>query len=206
MDLPITKKPACLVVLSGGQDSTTCLFWAKKYFGEVHAVTFDYGQRHAREGLAGRFAVAAGQRDELRDPADGADVRLVTGPTPSLSFLPTRSRCCGGDLMIAAGRVALLSASSPSQTWAGTAATITVTATSGSFAPGTVTWVGTAATLAVTATSGSWVPGAVVWVGNDGTITITATPGAWTQLIEAGYVCLTVDLEYEVTLTVSEDC
>ncbi len=38
-----------VVVFSGGQDSTTCLFWAMKQFDEVIAVTFDYGQRHKLE-------------------------------------------------------------------------------------------------------------------------------------------------------------
>ena len=49
-----------LVVLSGGQDSTTCLYWALKRFGDdsVSAVTFDYGQRHRVE-LDCAAAVAA---------------------------------------------------------------------------------------------------------------------------------------------------
>lgn len=35
-----------LVLFSGGQDSTTCLFWAKKNFQQVEALGFRYGQKH----------------------------------------------------------------------------------------------------------------------------------------------------------------
>lgn len=43
------EKQKAVVVFSGGQDSTTCLFWALKQFDEVIAVTFDYGQKHKKE-------------------------------------------------------------------------------------------------------------------------------------------------------------
>ena len=38
-----------MVILSGGQDSVTCLYWALERSSEVVALTFDYGQRHRRE-------------------------------------------------------------------------------------------------------------------------------------------------------------
>ena len=38
-----------LVVFSGGQDSTTCLYWAKHRFKEVYALSFLYGQKHKKE-------------------------------------------------------------------------------------------------------------------------------------------------------------
>ena len=52
-----------LVVLSGGQDSTTCLYWALDQFGAgaVEALTFDYGQRHRIEiDCAVKVAARAG--------------------------------------------------------------------------------------------------------------------------------------------------
>ncbi len=42
-------KDSALVVFSGGQDSTTCLFWAKRQFKTVYALTFTYGQKHVKE-------------------------------------------------------------------------------------------------------------------------------------------------------------
>lgn len=38
-----------VVLLSGGQDSTTCFYYALREYDEVHAISFDYGQRHRVE-------------------------------------------------------------------------------------------------------------------------------------------------------------
>lgn len=45
---------SCILLLSGGQDSTTCLAWAKDRFKEVHAITFFSAQKHDRELLAAK--------------------------------------------------------------------------------------------------------------------------------------------------------
>jgi 7-cyano-7-deazaguanine synthase len=38
-----------LIIFSGGQDSTTCLYWAKKRFTDIYAIGFKYGQKHINE-------------------------------------------------------------------------------------------------------------------------------------------------------------
>ena len=43
------KNETAVVIFSGGQDSTTCLFWAKERFKDVIAVSFDYNQKHKLE-------------------------------------------------------------------------------------------------------------------------------------------------------------
>ena len=61
------NEPA-LVIFSGGQDSTTCLFWAKQEFTEVHALSFRYGQKHEKEvELARAIAAKAGVDFQVMD-------------------------------------------------------------------------------------------------------------------------------------------
>jgi 7-cyano-7-deazaguanine synthase len=62
------QKNAALVCFSGGQDSTTCLYWAKKYFEQVEAVIFRYGQRHVNEvEIAAKIASEAGTPFQILD-------------------------------------------------------------------------------------------------------------------------------------------
>ena len=71
-----------VVVFSGGQDSTTCLVQAQARYDEVHAITFDYGQRHRAEidtarHLATALGIAAHKvMDDLA--ALGVDIDAIT--------------------------------------------------------------------------------------------------------------------------------
>ena len=84
MELDINK---ALVVFSGGQDSSTCLFWALKHFSKVHTITFSYGQRHALEvDMARRLAEKAGVDFHLVDaPLIGTlGANSLTAPSVSI--------------------------------------------------------------------------------------------------------------------------
>ena len=45
----LIKQKTCLVLFSGGQDSTTCLYWAKTQWENVAVLNIEYGQRHLIE-------------------------------------------------------------------------------------------------------------------------------------------------------------
>jgi len=97
---------SALIVFSGGQDSTTCLGWAKNRFDEVETLTFDYGQKHRVEIYqAKKIAEALGVNNfvlninafsQLNDSAliDGSlDISSAHRTKPNLpaSFVPNRN-------------------------------------------------------------------------------------------------------------------
>ncbi|WP_159882120.1 7-cyano-7-deazaguanine synthase QueC [Paenibacillus puerhi] len=72
------EQTKAVVVFSGGQDSTTCLFWALKRYDAVEAITFDYGQRHRLE-----IDTAAAIAKELNVPHHVLDMSLLGQLTPN---------------------------------------------------------------------------------------------------------------------------
>lgn len=90
---------SAMVVLSGGQDSTTSLFWAKGQFDTLHAVSFDYGQRHKRELEAAR-AVAADAKVLSHDIVQVPGILLSRSPLTSDTELETYTDYASMDKII----------------------------------------------------------------------------------------------------------
>jgi len=71
-----------MMILSGGQDSTTALFLAKEQFDEVHAISFNYGQRHISEIIAAK-AVAKIAQVKSHEIVDATDCLVSSSPLTS---------------------------------------------------------------------------------------------------------------------------
>ncbi len=93
-----------LVLFSGGQDSTTCLYWARQRFANVLAIGFDYGQRHRVEldqaSLIAERAAVRFDVIDIRGTLHGSALtehdREMSGkheqaPELPASFLPARN-------------------------------------------------------------------------------------------------------------------
>jgi len=96
---------AALVLFSGGQDSTVCLFWALKRFSRVETVCFSYGQRHNTEIQAAQnIALSADvpfriidvsfiailSANSLTDTSIAMDIEQI-GDAPPNTFVPGRN-------------------------------------------------------------------------------------------------------------------
>jgi 7-cyano-7-deazaguanine synthase len=83
-------KGSAVVLLSGGQDSTTVLYWAREQYRDVHAVTAHYGQTHSAEiGAATEIAAMAGVASHVFVPLSevfvGSHSALVLGSGVALA-------------------------------------------------------------------------------------------------------------------------
>jgi len=81
-----------VLLLSGGQDSTTCLFWALDAgASEVHALSVWYGQRHDAELRAARAVLQVAQAHYPRVVLRHEEVqmgRVLVGTSPLVSDAP----------------------------------------------------------------------------------------------------------------------
>jgi 7-cyano-7-deazaguanine synthase len=87
-----------LVLVSGGLDSATCLYWAKDNFDEVRAITFNYFQRIHREKIASRRITNLAKVNLievelpfLKEKSDYSSFKTKTRAQPSHSYIPLRN-------------------------------------------------------------------------------------------------------------------
>lgn len=100
-----TANAKAVVLLSGGLDSTTTLFWAKAQGYKIHCLIFDYGQRHRKEVRRARTIARQAKVDyslvKIALPWQGSALLDKTIPLPTgrdmtsteipLTYVPARN-------------------------------------------------------------------------------------------------------------------
>jgi len=99
-------RPPAIVLLSGGLDSSTCLLIARERGAEVHALSFDYGQRHrveldAARAIAARYGASshrivkldlpAAASSALTDPAIAVPKNSLGREDIPITYVPARN-------------------------------------------------------------------------------------------------------------------
>jgi len=85
--LRMQEQQSAVVLFSGGQDSTTCLYWAlNQNYARVYALGFDYGQRHRVE------------TEQARRIAEMAGVPYELLPLPTLAAIGDSALVGSGDV------------------------------------------------------------------------------------------------------------
>ena len=101
-----TNSAKAVVIFSGGQDSTTCLYWAINIFGKnnVEAITFNYGQKHSVELQQSKLiAEAENIKQTIIDMSflntivesaltSSGDVNTINNKGLPASFVPNRNQ------------------------------------------------------------------------------------------------------------------
>lgn len=86
LDLKVNQK--ALVVLSGGQDSVTCLGWALENYSKVEAIAFHYGQNHSVE------------LEQAKKICEDRGINLMIAKTDILSTIADSALVTGGDVNV----------------------------------------------------------------------------------------------------------
>lgn len=98
------KQTKAVVIFSGGQDSTTCLYWALGKYDVVEAITFNYGQKHSVElDCSQQICLVECVKQTIIDISflntivesaltSNGDVNKINGKGLPASFVPNRNQ------------------------------------------------------------------------------------------------------------------
>ena len=97
-----TNKPAVVVPVSGGMDSTVLLHKAAREFNKIHCISFDYGQKHKKE-----LTCAATQIDLIKNKLGNDNVSWETIDLSFFKAISSTSALTNSDIAVAKAKHAM---------------------------------------------------------------------------------------------------